>query len=63
MGAVASGVRVACWWAGDLQWFTGTLGGFDPIKYEHTVRYEDGDVQQHALFKDMVRLIRRCAFI
>ena len=56
VGTVACGMRVACWWAGDLQWFTGTLQGYDPVKYEHTVCYDDGDVQQQSLFREMVRI-------
>ena len=54
VGAVACGVRVLCWWSGDMRWFAGTLDAFDAVKYEHTVRYDDGDVQQHCLFRDMV---------
>ena len=37
-----------------MRWFAGTLDAFDAVKYEHTVRYDDGDVQQHCLFRDMV---------
>lgn len=54
MGALARGIRVRCWSERELEWVKGTLEGFDPVEYEHTVRYDNGKVQQQTLFTGKV---------
>ncbi len=55
VGPAAKGVRVAVWWAGDLCFYSGVVQAWDPVKHAHTIHYDDGDVQEQQLFREIVR--------
>jgi hypothetical protein len=53
----AIGRRVAVHWADERRRFRGTVAGFDPERYTHAVRYDDGDVEPGSrLWKECVSL-------
>ena len=60
MGPAAVGVRVAVWWAGDLCFYSGVVQSWDAIKHAHTIHYDDGDVQEQQLFREIVRASHGC---
>jgi hypothetical protein len=41
----AVGARVSVFWRDDDDWYTGTVTEFDRHKWQHTVHYDDGDVE------------------
>ena len=57
LGQQVRGMRVLCWWPGDLRWFAGALDSFDPTTFKHRVLYDDGDDQKQPLYKELVRLL------
>ena len=55
VGAAAVGLKLSVWWAGDLCFYSGVVHSWDGFKHAHTVHYDDGDVQEQQLFREIVR--------
>jgi hypothetical protein len=55
VGAAAVGLKLSVWWAGDLCFYSGVIHSWDGFKHAHTVHYDDGDVQEQQLFREIVR--------
>ncbi len=45
LGEAAIGASVEVWWPLDEDWYRGTVTSFDSFAMQHTVSYEDGDVE------------------
>ena len=55
VGIAAVGLKLSVWWAGDLCFYSGIVHSWDGFKHAHTVHYDDGDVQEQQLFREIVR--------
>ena len=42
LGGSACGAKVKLYWPLDQKWYTGTVTGYDAVRVEHIVSYEDG---------------------
>ena len=45
LGDAALGAKVEVWWPMDENWYSGTVTAFDELRFQHTVSYQDGDVE------------------
>lgn len=57
MGAKANGSRIEVYWPLEDEWFSGTVASFCPRSAQHTIEYDDGDVECSCL---LGRLVREC---
>ena len=59
MGERAVGARVSVWWPLDEAWYAGVVVDFDRQRHRHTVAYDDGDVENPALWapNELVRAL------
>lgn len=54
-GKAAVGHQVSIWWPDDHAWYNGRIQGFQAIKGEHLVHYDDNEVEWLNLAKERVK--------